>query len=118
LRYFLEIAVLVFEDDEHLAYLADYPDARADLESKIADFERVLDIIIGLKVAEALGRPPPASRPRLGLCARIHAAPSIERLAARLRRLIERYGDVDKIIRRRAARLRRERDAAPVLLGA
>ncbi|HEX5007636.1 MAG TPA: hypothetical protein VFV70_11015, partial [Hyphomonadaceae bacterium] len=75
------------------------------------------EIAIALRTRELLGLPMPQGRLGIGGFHRIHSPPSLERLAARLDRLIDRYNDIERLAQLRAARLRREADAAPVLLG-
>ncbi|MDP3738553.1 MAG: hypothetical protein Q8R02_14255 [Hyphomonadaceae bacterium] len=118
LGYFLRVAVRVIEDEPCLHWLADCPDARAKTEAMLADAEHVLDIIIGLKTRELLGLAMPIGRLGLRRRARIHTAPSLDRLVLRTARLIARAQEADRLAKRRAARLRRERAAAPVLLAA
>ena len=118
LGYFLRVAVRMIEDDASLQWLADYPEARAETEAMIADAEHVLDIIIGLKTRALLGLAIPDGPPGLRRRARIHSAPSLDQLVLRAARLIARSQDADRLAKRRAARLRHERAAAPVLLDA
>ena len=116
LGYFLRVAVRMIDDEASLQWLADWPDERASTEAMAADMEHVLDIVIGLRTRELLGLAMPIGRPGLRSFARIPAAPSLERLILRMARLIARAQDAERLARRRAARLRRERAAAPVLL--
>ena len=118
LGYFLRLVVRVIEDEPSLEWLAENPEGRARLEGMLVDFEHVLDIIIGLKTRALLGLAMPADRPGLRRRARIHTAPSLDRLVLRAARLIARSQDADRLARRCAARLRNERNAAPVLLAA
>ena len=112
----LQLALLVFEDEEHLLWLEDNPHERCILEARLADGEHCLDIIIGLRAKEILGLAIlPEDRPGIRACARIHSAASLEQLAGRLDRLVARYNDIERLARLRAARLRREIEAAPVL---
>jgi hypothetical protein len=118
LRRLLNTALRCWEDDQTFAWLAENAWGRADFESKIADAEQCLTIIISLRAREILGLAvEPEDRPGLkGRCARIHVAPSMERLGARLARLVERYADMERLARLRAARIRREQASAPILL--
>ena len=119
LSHFLEAAIRCLEDDDYCLWLFDTPSGRAAFESKLVDGERCLDIAIGLRVREILGLAMPVT-PRLGIGGfhRIHSPPSLERLAARLDRLVDRYNDIERLAQLRAARIRREIEAAPVLLEA
>ena len=114
----MNVALRMWDDEPSRRWFAENAPGRADLEQKIADAEQCLNIIIALRARELLGLPiEPEDRPGLrGRCARIHVAPSMERLGARLARLAERYEDMERLARLRAACIRRERDQAPVLL--
>ena len=119
LSHFLEMAIRCLEDDGYCLWLFDTPSGRAGFESKLVDGERCLDIAIGLRVREILGLAMPVTpRPGIGGFHRIHSPPTLERLAARLDRLVERYNDIERLAQLRAARIRREIEAAPVLLEA
>ena len=119
LGWFLRVAILCFEDDAWCLRLFDNPAARARVEGMLADAEHCLDIAIGLRACELLGLPAiPEPRPGLRQRARIHTPPSLLRLAARLDRLIDRHNAIERLAQLRAQRLRREREAAPVLLEA
>lgn len=95
LNYFLTIAIRYFEDEECVLRLFDHPGLRARVEGMLVDAERCLGT---------------------GDLRRIHAPLSLERLAAQLDRLVDRYNDIERLARLRAGRLRREMDVAPVLL--
>ena len=114
----ITVALRMWDDEPSRQWFAENPRGRADFEQKIADAEQCLDIIVGLRARELLGLPiEPEDRPGLkGRCARIHAAPSMERLGQRLARLAERYADIERLARLRAANLRREQDSAPIEL--
>ena len=86
LGYFLRLAVRTIDDEASLEWLADWPEARARTEAMLADMEHVLDIVIGLRTRELLGLSLPAGRPGLRRFARIHAAPSLERLLRQIAR--------------------------------
>jgi hypothetical protein len=117
LGHFLDIAILCLKDDDYCLWLLGNPAARAGFESKLTDGERCLEKAIAFRVREILGLPMPATtRMGIGGFHRIHSAPSLERLAARLDRLVDRYNDIERLAQLRAARLKREMDAAPVLL--
>jgi hypothetical protein len=113
----LQAALLVLGDEEHLLWLEDNPQERCSLEARLADGEHCLDIVIGLRAKEILGLAIlPEDRPGIRACARIHSAPGLEQLAGRLDRLVARYNDIERLARLRANRIRREIEAAPVLL--
>ena len=114
----LSTALRCWEDDAMFAWLAENAWGRADCEQKIADAEQCLNIIIHLRARELLGLAvEPEDRPGLkGRCARIHSAPTMARLGARLARLVERHEDLERLARLRASCIRRKRDAAPVEL--
>ena len=114
----ITVALRMWDDEPSRQWFAENPRGRADFEQKIADAEQCLDIIVGLRARELLGLPiEPEDRPGLkGRCARIHVAPSMERLGQRLARLAGRYADMERLARLRAANLRRERDSAPIEL--
>ena len=115
LRYFLVVAIRCLEDDAYCLWLLDNPEARAGFESRLVDGERCLDIAIGLRTRELLGLPIPIKdRPGIAGRHRIHSPASLERLAARLDRLIDRYNDIERLARLRAQRIKRGIDAAPV----
>ena len=118
LGYFLRVAIRCFEDDDCVLRMVDNPDIRLRVEGMLVDAERWLDIAIGLRTRELLGLPMPPDRPRRGEDARPHTPPTLERLAARLDRLVDRYNDIERLAQLRADSIRREMDAAPVLLGA
>ncbi len=117
LGHFVRIAIRCLEDDETCLWLIDNPSARARFEAMLVDSERCLEIALGLRVREILGLPMPAGG-RIGLRGRhrIHTPTDILRLAHRLDRLVDRYNDIERLAQLRAARLKREMEAAPVLL--
>ena len=117
LGHFLEAAIRCLEDEDYCLWLFDTPAGRAAFEGKLVDGERCLDIAIGLRVREILDLPMPVT-PRMGIGGfhRIHNPPGLTRLAARLDRLVERYNDIERLAQLRAARIRRQIDAAPVFL--
>ena len=119
LRYLLAVAIHCLEDDAYCFWLHDNRKARASFEAKLVDAERCLEAALGLRVREILGLPIPISE-RIGLRGhtRIHSPASLIRIAARLDRLVDRYNDIERLAQLRAARLRREADAAPILLEA
>jgi hypothetical protein len=100
LGWMLRVAAAMFEDHETLLWLAEDPEDCAVVEGMFADAEHYLDIIIGLRACELLGLPAFAIRPQR---ARIHTAPSLERLAARFAWLARRYDDIERLARLRAA---------------
>src|SRR5688572_25055800 len=110
LGYLLNVAIVCLKDDDFCFWLLDNPAARADFESKLTDAERCLEIAIGLRTREILGLAMPVSK-RLGIGGfhRLHSPTSLERLAARLDRLVDRYNAIERLAQLRAARLRRER---------
>ncbi|MDP3735971.1 MAG: hypothetical protein Q8R02_01200 [Hyphomonadaceae bacterium] len=116
----VNVMLRMWEDEPSRRWFAENAPGRADLEQKIADAEQCLNIIVALRAREMLGLPvKPEDRPGLrGRGARIHSAPTMERLGQRLARLAERYADKERLARLRAARMRRERDEAPVVLSA
>jgi hypothetical protein len=117
LGHFLDVAILCLRDDDYCLWLFDNPEARAGFESKLVDAERCLEIAIAYRVREILGLPMPAT-PRMGIGGfhRLHSPTSLVRLAARLDRLVDRYNAIERLAQLRAARLKREAEAAPVLL--
>jgi hypothetical protein len=113
------VAAMLFaiEDEASLLWLEDYPEARADFEAKVADGEHCLEIAVALRARELLGWPiRPEDRPGISRRARIHCAPSLARLTARVLRLAHRHSEIERLARLRSARLRREIEAAPVRL--
>ena len=117
LGHLLDMAILSLRDDDYCCLLFHTPTARAAFEGVLVDGERCLDIAIALRVREILGLPMPATtRMGIGGFHRIHSPPTLERLAARLDRLVDRYNDIERLAQLRAARIRREIEAAPVLL--
>ena len=117
LGYFLRIAILCLEDDDYCFWLLDNPAARAGFESRLVNAECCLEAAIGLRVRELLGLPMPlAGRPGIRCLNSIRTPASLERLAGRLDRLVDRYNDIERLARLRAARLKRDSDTTPVLL--
>ena len=111
LGYFLRVAILCLEDDDYCLWLFDNPEARARFESRLVNAECCLEATIALRVRELLGLPMPvASRPGIRCLNSIRTPASLERLAARLDRLVDRYNDIERLAQLRAARLKRDRE--------
>ena len=113
---FLRAAVVCLQDDEYCLWLFDTPEARASFESKLVDAERCLEIAIAYRVREILGLAMPVRKLGIGGFHRLHSPTSLLRPAARFDRLVARYNDIERLAQLRAARLKREAEAAPVLL--
>jgi hypothetical protein len=117
----LEAALISLERPSVIARLVNDPARRSQWAAIILDLEFGLDLAIGLRTRELLGqRIDPEARPGLRHkhLIRIYRAPGFEPLLQRLARLIERYCHLERLARLRADRIRREIDAAPVLLAA
>lgn len=119
LGHALEAALISLERPSVIARLLEDPAKRAQWAAIVIDLECGLDLAIGLRTRELLGhRIAPEARPGLHphQLVRIRRAPGFEALLQRLFRLIARYGDLERLARLRAWRLRREAGAAAVLL--
>ncbi len=109
LGYFLSVAIRYLKDDACCLRLLESPALRTRVEGMLVDAERCLDIAIGLRVRELLGLPIElGGRMGIGGFHRQHSPTSLEHLAARLDRLVQRYNDLERLAQLRASRLRRE----------
>ena len=114
LRYLLSVAIRCLEDDACCLWLLDNASARAGFESTLVDAERCLEAAIALRVRELLNLPQPQGRLGLAGRHRIHSPASLERLAGRLDRLVDRFNEIERLAQLRARRLQRESEATPV----
>ena len=115
----LEAVILQLQDDGYCLWLFDNPRARAWFEGVLVDAERCLEIAIACRVRELLGLPMPVrDKPGIGGFHRIHHPASLLRLAGRLDRLVDRYNAIERLARLRARRIRRDMEAAPVVIEA
>ena len=115
----LEAFLISLERPSVVERVRNDPAKRLQWARIILDLEHGLDIAIGLRTRELLGHPiEPEARPGLkqSRLIRLYRAPDFQALLLRLLRLIERYYDLERLAQLRAARLRREADAAPVRL--
>jgi hypothetical protein len=103
----------VLADEACLAEFRDPPASRADLEASIANAEDVIAVLIGVRTRELLGLGFSITR-RPKFDVRIARARSMDEVLARYSRVRASLTGIDRIARRRANRIRRERELTAV----
>lgn len=95
------------------------PARRAMWAQALVSGERCLEAVIGLRALEILGCPaPPQPRPGIHPSRLSVHPPDFRTLTLHVRSLARRYEMIERLAHRRAVRMRREREAASLMLAA